>query len=376
MSSSSPVVIHNGHSSLKFGFAGNVEPNIIPSKISAEDETKFIDSPFPNSEEWNTNELLWQKCIEHLQCVPENHLFLMPEPSLNSSENRNHTAEIMFEKFNVAGLCIVADSILALVSSWANKNSNERVLTGTVIHSGDETTRIVPVHDGKVIASGIKYFPIAGREVTLHIGTLIKEKHPNILEEDLLKVAQEVKERYTYICPEISKEFSKYDSEPSKWFKQHTYKSFNNESCTIDIGYERFMGPELYFSPETVSDFSTPLPKVVHEAIQSCDYGMTRSLYKNIVLSGGSTLFKDLWRRVGRDVKKCINERTDKLQEQLKMNLVPIEVNVTLPFNAQRYAVWFGGSLMASTEEFKKYCPTKQQYQEVGPSILSKTFWE
>jgi len=35
----------------------------------------------------------------------------------------------------------------------------------------------------------------------------------------------------------------------------------------------------------------------------------------------------------------------------------------------QRYAVWFGGSMLASTDEFFKVCHTKAQYDELGPSI-------
>jgi len=35
----------------------------------------------------------------------------------------------------------------------------------------------------------------------------------------------------------------------------------------------------------------------------------------------------------------------------------------------QRYAVWFGGSVLASTPDFYNVCHTKDQYDEYGPSI-------
>ena len=35
----------------------------------------------------------------------------------------------------------------------------------------------------------------------------------------------------------------------------------------------------------------------------------------------------------------------------------------------QRFAVWFGGSMLAATAEFGRVCHTKAQYDEIGPSI-------
>eukprot|EP01036_Dinobryon_divergens_P025522 gene25522-34078_t len=46
----------------------------------------------------------------------------------------------------------------------------------------------------------------------------------------------------------------------------------------------------------------------------------------------------------------------------------PIDVNV-ITHNKQRYAVWFGGSMLASTPEFFSVCHTKAQYDEEGPRI-------
>jgi actin-related protein 3 len=45
-----------------------------------------------------------------------------------------------------------------------------------------------------------------------------------------------------------------------------------------------------------------------------------------------------------------------------------LDVNV-ISHNMQRYAVWFGGSMLASTSEFYRVCHVKAEYDEVGPSI-------
>lgn len=36
----------------------------------------------------------------------------------------------------------------------------------------------------------------------------------------------------------------------------------------------------------------------------------------------------------------------------------------------QRYAVWYGGSLLGSLPDFYSYCYNKQDYEEHGPSIV------
>ena len=42
-----------------------------------------------------------------MRCDPEEHYVLLTEPPLNPPENREYTAEIMFETFNVPGLVCI-----------------------------------------------------------------------------------------------------------------------------------------------------------------------------------------------------------------------------------------------------------------------------
>lgn len=36
-----------------------------------------------------------------------------------------------------------------------------------------------------------------------------------------MRVAELIKEEYSYVCPDIVKEFKKYDQEPDKFFKKY-----------------------------------------------------------------------------------------------------------------------------------------------------------
>ena len=176
-------------------------------------------------------------------------------------------------------------------------------------------------------------------------------------------------------APSHPSQFAKYDSNPGKYIRQYEgIKKGTGRKWTCDVGYERFLGPEIFFNPEIFSsDFTIPLPQVVDDAILKCPIDTRRGLYNNIVLSGGSTMFKDFGRRLNRDIKKRVDARMDANIARLgaigkTANAQPIDVNV-ISHHMQRYAVWFGGSMLASTPEFYRVCHTKAQYDEEGPRI-------
>ena len=89
-------------------------------------------------------------------------------------------------------------------------------------------------------------------------------------------------EAYCYVCPDIAKEFSKYDSDPSKWFKVHdSVNPVTKKPFKVDVGYERFLGPEIFFHPEFANpNFTTSISETVDEVIQNCPIDCRRPLYK------------------------------------------------------------------------------------------------
>jgi len=400
------VVIDNGTGYTKMGYAGNTEPNfIMPSCIAIKESAKVGDQairrlgkgvedldffigdealdatsyavkwPIRHGivEDWDLMERFWEQAIfKYLRAEPEDHYFLLTEPPLNTPENREYTAEIMFESFNVPGLYIAVQAVLALAASWTSRQAGERTLTGTVIDSGDGVTHVIPVAEGYVIGSCIKHIPIAGRDITYFIQQLLREREAGIPPEQSLETAKMIKEKYSYVCPDIVKEFKKYDTDPDKWIKQYEgVNAVTKQPFSVDVGYERFLGPEIFFHPEFANpDFTTPVSETVDQVIQNCPIDVRRGLYKNIVLSGGSTMFRDFGRKLQRDVKRVVDSRL-KISAELSGGLLqpkPIDVAV-ISHHMQRYAVWFGGSMLASTPEFYQVCHTKADYDEHGPSI-------
>jgi len=280
-----------------------------------------------------------------------------------------------FETFNVPGLYIAVQAVLALCASWTSKQVKERTLTGTVIDSGDGVTHVIPVSDGYVIGGSIKSMDLAGRTVTQFIQQLMRERDEDVPPAQSQDVAKQIKEKWCYVCPDIVKEYCKYDQTPKEWFK--VFEGLNDVTRTpfrCDVGYERFLGPEVFFNPEIFSnDEPLSLPVQVDQCVQSCPVDCRRGLYKNIVLSGGSTMYKDFSKRIQRDIKKFVDKRQEVSvalsgPAAQQLTTIPIEVKV-ISHSMQRYAVWFGGSMLASTPDFYKACHTKQQYEEFGAGI-------
>ncbi|MBA0734439.1 hypothetical protein Gogos_018344 [Gossypium gossypioides] len=210
------VVIDNGTGYSKMGFAGNVEPCFNqPTVVALNDSylnqsrastklnmaaqysagvmadldffigdeallrsrasnTYTLSYPINHGqvEDWDAMERYWQHCIfNYLRCDPEDHYFLLTESPLTNPENREYMGEIMFETFNIPGLYIAVNSVLALAAGYTTSKCE---MTGVVVDVGEGATRVVPVADGYVIGSCIKSIPIAGQDVTLFIQELMR----------------------------------------------------------------------------------------------------------------------------------------------------------------------------------------------------------
>uniref|UniRef100_A0A3B3XEY8 Actin related protein 3B n=1 Tax=Poecilia mexicana TaxID=48701 RepID=A0A3B3XEY8_9TELE len=340
-----PCVIDCGTGYTKIGYAGNTEPQfIMPSCIAIKESASIgeqaqrrlargvddldfyigdeaIDKPnyatkWPIRhgmvEDWDLMEKFMEQVIfKYLRAEPEDHSFLMTEPPLNTPENREYMAEIMFETFNVPGLYIAVQAVLALAASWTSRQVGQRTLTGIVIDSGDGVTHAIPVVRAALTFNGYSAVDVAHR---------------------LVVCGRCFSERYCYICPDIVREFAKYDSDPGKWIKQ--FQGINAVTKTpfhIDVGYERFLGPEIFFHPEFANpDFMQSISDVIDEVIQSCPIDVRRPLYKNIVLSGGSTMFRDFGRRLQRDLKRTADARL-RLSEELSRGRIKVRTAGCLP---------------------------------------------
>ena len=386
----------------KLGFAGNEEPlHIIPTILShtastaksyatkptALEDIRFcigndaiesqsysaLSNPIRHGqvENWDVMERYWEQCIfQYLRCEPEEHTFVLTEPPMNAPENRELAAEIMFESFNVPSLYIGVQAVLALAASFlcnARKEqpSKSATLTGTVVDSGDGVTHVIPVIEGYVVPSAIQHIPIGGKEVTSFLQQILRERE-GIPQEETMEIARYIKENKTFVTLNLKKDWDTFLIEHKEgngfiWKSGRSGKEFK-----IDLGFERFMAPEIFFDPQLVStDYRQSLAEIVEESIQKCPIDSRRSLYRNVCLSGGSTMFKDFSVRLQQDMSNLLVDRLSQSEN------VP-EVCVSSS-KKQKYAVWYGASMLASLPQFNSLCTSKSQYDEYGPTIFRQS---
>ena len=95
----------------------------------------------------------------------------------------------------------------------------------------------------------------------------------------------------------------------------------------------------------------------VYESIMKCDIDIRKDLYRDIVLSGGTSMYPGLADRMQKEVSHLAPSGT--------------KVKVIAP-PERKYSVWIGGSILASLSTFQQLWITKQQYDESGPSIVHR----
>lgn len=83
-------------------------------------------------------------------------------------------------------------------------------------------------------------------------------------------------------------------------------RSVSNDLIYFKIGQARFRAPEVLFKPDLIGEESEGIHEVLMYSIQKSDMDLRKMLYQNIVLSGGSTLFKGFGDRLLQELKKNV----------------------------------------------------------------------
>ena len=134
-----------------------------------------------------------------------------------------------------------------------------------------------------------------------------------------------------------------------------------SQTWEIDVGYEQFLGPELFFNPEILNpEYTTPLANLVDQTIMHCPVDTRRGLFSNIVVAGGSTKFKGFDKRLQRDLNRLVKSRYEanllavraKLNGNVEVQGKQMEVHVS-GSKKREIASWLGGSYVASQVEVK-----------------------
>jgi len=289
---------------------------------------------------WDDMEKIWRYTFyDELRMTPEEHPLMLTETPTNPPNNREKTAQLVFEGMGNPALYLAVGGLATLYSYGKT--------TGLVVESGDGVTYVTPVVDGKIIKEAVVSSNLAGRVLTDFLAKLSNLSGPSSHSGEMIET---IKRDFCYVAANWANE-SKVD--PNLIVK--TYE--DQYAGEISVGRERFDAPEILFQPTHFGRNEIPLHQLIISCIAKCDVGVRASLYENIVLGGGNTMFPGMVERLDKELK----------------TISPSMTRLTVSANSERgNSAWSGSSLMATNADLAANWMTKAQYDEVGAGIVNR----
>merc|ERR1719162_1367215 len=289
--------------------------------------------------DWADMEKVWHYTFfDALRVNPEEHAVVVSEAPFNPKKNRERMVEMLFEKFNVPACYIV---IQAVMSSYSYGKT-----TGCVVDSGDGVTHTVPVYEGYACPHAIQRLDLAGRDLSEYMCKVMFDSGYNMSSSSEKDIVRQMKESHCYVADDYEAELKKAKEQPLDLEKIFELPDGNK----INLVAERFRVPEVLFDPAICGRELMGIHQATYKCVQCCDIDLRRDLYKNIVLSGGNTLFPGIGERLTKEIKALAPQKID-----VKVNASP----------QRRYLVWMGCSVVANLSTFQKMLIWKADYDEI-----------
>ncbi len=274
--------------------------------------------------------------------------------------------QIMFEHFDVPALYVIPSAVLALYESGRT--------TGLVVDIGDSVSQVVPIYEGHVIQGRVISCKLAGRQLTRRLSRILTEmdgRFSNLSEHGIVR---DMKEKCCRVAsaPLIDKwprpflrelEFSETMDARLMMESERLYDL--PDGTRIDLGDRCFWCAEALFRPvlEGCADDEPGVHEAVFNAIMSCCEEIREDLFDNIVLTGGSTMFPGFAQRMQREIQQ--------LTEKGGLSTATTRVRVVARKD-RKCSAWEGGSILASLWSFPGMLITKDEYHNLGPSIVHR----
>ena len=123
----------------------------------------------------------------------------------------------------------------------------------------------------------------------------------------------------------------------------------------------RYLAPEILFEEEPLSILNNPgdLADAVIESIQKCDKGLAKSLYANILLVGGGSMFEGFKERFTKSFKSKVSDH--------------LIFNITAKSD-RLISGWIGGSMLSGMKLFEErnFWVSKAEYDEKGSTAVDR----
>ncbi|EMR11597.1 hypothetical protein PNEG_00040 [Pneumocystis murina B123] len=364
------IVADNGTGFVKVGYAGSnfpdyVFPSIVGRPILRVEE-QMIDTPirdimvgdeaaavrnmlqisYPMENgiirNWEDMQYIWDYTFnEKLKVDTRDRKILLTEPPMNPLANREKMCEVMIEKYDFYGLT-----------------------TGVVVDSGDGVTHIVPVYENVVLNHLTRRLDVAGRSVTRQLIDLLLRRGYAFNRTADFETVRQIKEKLCYVSCDLTLDH-KLSQETSILVESYTLP----DGRVIKLSSERFEAPECLFQPHLIGLEQPGIAECLYNTIQSADMDIRSSLFKSIVLSGGTSMYPGFPTRLEKELKqlwltRALNGDPSRFNK--------FKVRIEDP-PRRRHMVFLGGAVLANIiKDNDNMWITRNDWSEYGTRALEK----
>lgn len=296
---------------------------------------------------WQTQAAIWDKefldAKSPLACDPHDTNLVLTEPASSPQALQSNTDQIIFEEFEFASAYRTLGPVLNAYTDTASLFGDSPPPTSSthplqpaecllLIDSGHSHTTITPLLRGQPLHSATRRITLGGKHLSNYLSELISLRHFSLIDEP--HIVSQMKEDVCFVSSNFARDLEHtwkggvgdqgrpdldhsivvdyvlpdYERYTRGFMRPHNKPTHQPSSALLDpslpkeesfpLANERFVVPELLFSP---SDVGYPESGIPGTAMQ-CVAGMTPALQQgflgNVVLVGGNVLMPGLLERV------------------------------------------------------------------------------
>jgi actin len=362
------IVIDVGSSVTKAGFAGDDAPCVVTPSLVGKPKQRNV-MPWINTKSTfvgieaqlkrgisainypvrrgavnniNDLELLYHVTLYEELCVePDEQPMLITEALMNPKSDTEQNVELLFEKFNIPALHVATHAVIYAMDRTS----------ATIIDCGDGVTSVRPVYEGNSMNHAIRKMNLGGSDCTDYLKKIITERGYFLQTRAEREIVHDMKEKLAYVSSDYTNDIKKA-RDSSVFDKNYELPDGN----VVTIGSERFRCAEVLFQPSIVTSTLPGIHELIHQSILASDIDTRRTLFENVVITGGSTMFPGLDERLRFELK-CLNTSTD-----VKVVAYP----------ERMFSQWIGASILANLSTFLQQCMIKEEYLEFGPEFIHR----
>lgn len=262
-----------------------------------------------------------------------------------------------------------------------------------LIDTGYSFTTVTPILKGRPLQSAIRRLDVGGKLLTNYLTRLLSLRHYDMRNDTY--IVNDIKEKTCYVSLDFKDDLDKTwkgtrgerreaymtgagiakdyvlpnfhtrtqgivrDYDPTLTAKQRKLAHATSNEDVLTLRNERFVIPEILFSPSDIGMQAPGLADLVCQSLQALPVGLWPGLLANIYVVGGNAQFDGFIQRLQREI----------------IIRVPDECNVRVARPMDSIcATWRGAAKFARHPHADRLAVTKQEYEENGAAWVARKF--